>query len=152
MHKYTRQSMIVVSVANGILLFGYGLSLPFFTIYLITQLHLAPALAGLVIALAGLSRCVSSAISGELADTFGRKAVMMWGLFSQIIAMFALGLCIEFHAGVAWVLLTYFLTTFLGAFFRPYILYGFLVLYQMSLFQPTYTVLYRHLLLCVSLQ
>ena len=82
--------MIVVSVANGILLFGYGLSLPFFTIYLITKLHLAPALAGLVIALAGLSRCVSSAISGELADTFGRKAVMMWGLFSQIIAMFAL--------------------------------------------------------------
>ena len=81
MHKYTRQSMIIVSVANGILLFGYGLSLPFFTIYLITQLHLAPALAGLVIALAGLSRCVSSAISGELADTFGRKAVMMWGLF-----------------------------------------------------------------------
>lgn len=111
--------MIVVSIANGILLFGYGLSLPFFTIYLITQVHLAPALAGLVIALAGLSRCISSAISGELADTFGRKAIMMWGLFSQIVAMFALGLCIEFHANVAWVLLTYFLTTFLGAFFRP---------------------------------
>ena len=119
MHKYTRRSMIVVSIANGILLFGYGLSLPFFTIYLITQVHLAPALAGLVIALAGLSRCISSAISGELADTFGRKAIMMWGLFSQIVAMFALGLCIEFHANVAWVLLTYFLTTFLGAFFRP---------------------------------
>lgn len=119
MHSYTRRSMIVVSIANGILLFGYGLSLPFFTIYLITQQHVPPALAGLIIALAGLSRCVSSAISGELADTFGRKPVMMWGLFSQIIAMFALGLCIEFRAQAAWVLLTYFLTTFLGAFFRP---------------------------------
>ena len=119
MHKYTRQSMIIVSIANGILLFGYGLSLPFFTIYLITQLHLPSAVAGLIVALAGLSRCVSSAISGELADTFGRKAVMMWGLFSQIVAMFALGLCIELHANAAWVLVTYFLTTFLGAFFRP---------------------------------
>ncbi len=119
MHKYTRTSMIVVSVANGILLFGYGLSLPFFTLYLITQQNLTPAVAGLVIALAGLSRCVSSAISGELADAFGRKKVMMWGLFSQIIALFALGLCIELQAGPAWVLTTYFLTTFLGAFFRP---------------------------------
>ncbi len=119
MHQYTRQSMIVVSVANGILLFGYGLSLPFFTLYLITREHLSPAVAGLVVALAGLSRCVSSAISGELADAFGRKNVMMWGLFSQILAMFALGLCIELNAGPAWVLTTYFLTTFLGAFFRP---------------------------------
>ena len=111
--------MIVVAVANGLLLFGYGLSLPFFTIYLISQRHLSPAMAGLVIALAGLSRCVSSFISGELADAFGRKKVMMWGLFSQIVAMFALGLCIEFNAQVGWMLTCYFLTTFLGAFFRP---------------------------------
>ena len=119
MHKYTRASMIVVSVANGLLLFGYGLSLPFFTIYLISQRGLSSALAGLIIALAGLSRCVSSAISGELADAFGRKNVMMWGLFSQIIAMFALGLCIECRVDVPWMLTCYFLTTFLGAFFRP---------------------------------
>ncbi len=119
MHAYIRRSMIVVSVANGILLFGYGLSLPFFTLYLITHQGLTAAVAGLIVALAGLSRCVSSAIAGELADAFGRKAVMMWGLFSQIIAMFTLGLCIEFHAGAAWILTTYFLTTFWGACFRP---------------------------------
>lgn len=119
MHKYTRRSMIIVAVANGLLLFGYGLSLPFFTIYLISQRHLTPAIAGLIIALAGLSRCVSSAISGELADAFGRKNVMMWGLLSQIIAMFALGLCIELNVNVGWMLTCYFLTTFLGAFFRP---------------------------------
>lgn len=111
--------MLLISLANGLLLFGYGLSLPFFTIYLITQRGLTPALAGLVIALAGLSRCVSSAISGELADAFGRKNVMMWGLFSQIAAMFALGLCIELKVNVGWMLAWYFLTTFLGAFFRP---------------------------------
>lgn len=119
MHKSTYRGMVLVSVANGLLLFGYGLSLPFFTIYLIHQRHLSPAIAGLIVGLAGLSRCVSSAISGELADAFGRKSVMMWGLFSQILAMFALGLCIEFQADVAWMLTCYFLTTFLGAFFRP---------------------------------
>lgn len=119
MQASTRKGMIIVAIANGLLLFGYGLSLPFFTIYLITHRHLSPAMAGLVIALAGLSRCVSSAISGEMADTFGRKTVMTWGMFSQVIAMFALGLCIELKVQVGWMLVCYFLTTFLGAFFRP---------------------------------
>ena len=119
MKNQTRRGMIIVAVANGLLLFGYGLSLPFFTIYLISQCGLSASMAGLVIALAGLSRCVSSAISGELADVFGRKTVMMWGLFNQIVAMLGLGLCIEFKVQVGWMLLCYFLTTFLGAFFRP---------------------------------
>ncbi len=108
-----------MAIANGLLLFGYGLSLPFFTIYLVGQCQLPPAMAGLIVALAGLSRCVSSALSGELADSFGRKTVMLWGLFSQIVAMFLLGLCIELRAQVGWVLACYFFTTFLGAFFRP---------------------------------
>ncbi len=119
MQTKTRRSMIIIAIANGLLLFGYGLSLPFFTIYLISQRGLTSSMAGLVIALAGLSRCVSSAISGELADVFGRKTVMVWGLFSQIAAMFALGLCIELKVQVGWMLACYFLTTFLGAFFRP---------------------------------
>ncbi|MBO7191416.1 MAG: MFS transporter [Elusimicrobiaceae bacterium] len=119
MHAATRKGMWLVAFANGILLFGYGLSLPFFTIYLISRRHLPPAMAGLVVALAGLSRCVSSALSGELADSFGRKNVMMWGLFSQIVAMFALGLCVAFNVQAGWVLTCYFFTTFLGAFFRP---------------------------------
>lgn len=119
MQAVTRKGMWLVAVANGILLFGYGLSLPFFTIYLISEQHLPPAMAGLIVALAGLSRCVSSAISGELADAFGRKNVMMWGLFSQIIAMFSLALCIELRVQAGWMLTCYFFTTFLGAFFRP---------------------------------
>lgn len=119
MQAVTRKGMWLVAVANGLLLFGYGLSLPFFTIYLISQRQLPPAMAGLVVALAGLSRCVSSALSGELADSFGRKNVMMWGLFSQIVAMFALGVCIELNVQAGWMLTCYFFTTFLGAFFRP---------------------------------
>ena len=119
MQSQTRKGMLIIAIANGLLLFGYGLSLPFFTIYLISQRGLSASMAGLIIALAGVSRCVSSAISGELADVFGRKTVMMWGLFSQIIAMLGLGLCIELKVQVGYMLLCYFLTTFLGAFFRP---------------------------------
>lgn len=115
----TRKGMIIIAAANGLLMFGYGLSLPFFTIYLISQKGLTPSMAGLIIALAGLSRSVSSAISGELADAFGRLRVMTWGLFSQIVAMLGLGLCIAWKVQVGWMLLCYFLTTFLGAFFRP---------------------------------
>ena len=119
MQSQTRKGMLIIAIANGLLLFGYGLSLPFFTIYLISPRGLSASMAGLIIALAGVSRCVSSAISGELADVFGRKTVMMWGLFSQIIAMLGLGLCIELKVQVGYMLLCYFLTTFLGAFFRP---------------------------------
>lgn len=105
MQSQTRKGMLIIAIANGLLLFGYGLSLPFFTIYLISQRGLSASMAGLIIALAGVSRCVSSAISGELADVFGRKTVMMWGLFSQIIAMLGLGLCIELKVQVGYMLL-----------------------------------------------
>ncbi len=119
MKKSTRRSMMIIALANGLLVFGYGLSLPFFTIYLISQRGLPASLAGLVIALAGLSRCVSSFISGELADVFGRKFIMLWGLTLQVAAMFALGWCIEVDAHVGWVLTWHVITTFLGAYFRP---------------------------------
>ncbi len=119
MKKSTRRSMMLIAFANGLLVFGYGLSLPFFTIYLISQRGLSPSWAGLIIALAGLSRCVSSFISGELADSFGRKFIMLWGLALQVIAMFALGMCIEFNAHIGWILTCHVLTTFLGAYFRP---------------------------------
>ena len=52
MHAVTRKGMWIVAIANGLLLFGYGLSLPFFTIYLVGQCQLPPAMAGLIVALA----------------------------------------------------------------------------------------------------
>ncbi len=115
----TRRAMIMLSVANGLLLFGYGLSLPFFTVYLIGQKGLPAAMAGLIIALSALSRSISSALAGELSDAFGRKPVMLWGIGLEVAAMFGLALCIEYQAQTGWLLLFYFLTAFLGAAFRP---------------------------------
>ncbi len=114
-----RRAMISVAVANGLLLFGYGLSLPFFTVYLISQKGLSAAMAGLVIALSAFSRSFASALAGELSDAFGRKKIMLWGLALEVGAMLALGLCIECNVQTGWLLLCYFLTTFLGAVFRP---------------------------------
>ncbi len=114
-----RRAMISLSVANGLLLFGYGLSLPFFTVYLISQKGLSAAMAGLVIALSAFSRSFASALAGELSDAFGRKNIMLWGLALEVVAMLALGLCIEYQTQTGWLLLWYFLTTFLGAAFRP---------------------------------
>jgi len=115
----TRRAMISLSVANGLLLFGYGLSLPFFTVYLISQKGMSTAWAGLIIALSSLSRSFSSALAGELSDAFGRKNIMLWGLGLEVAAMLGLALCIEHQAHLGWILLTYFLTAFLGAAFRP---------------------------------
>lgn len=115
----TRRAMILLSVANGLLLFGYGLSLPFFTVYLISQKGMSASWAGLIIALSSLSRSFSSALAGELSDGFGRKNIMLWGLGLEVAAMLALALCVEHNAHLGWILLTYFLTAFLGAAFRP---------------------------------
>ena len=115
----TRRAMILLSVANGLLLFGYGLSLPFFTVYLISQKGLSASWAGLIIALSSLSRSFSSALAGELSDAFGRKNIMLWGLGLEVAAMLGLALCIEHNAHLGWILVTYFLTAFLGAAFRP---------------------------------
>ena len=117
--NYTRRAMIWLSLTNGILLFGYGLSLPFFTVYLIGQKGLSAAMAGLVIGLSALSRSVASALGGELSDVLGRKCLMQWGLVLEIIAMLAMALCIEYQTETGWLLLSYFFTTFFGAVFRP---------------------------------
>ena len=82
--SHTRRAIFSVAVANGLLLFGYGLSLPFFTVYLISRQGLSAAMAGLIIALSAMSRSVSSAIAGELSDVFGRKNLMLWGLAAEI--------------------------------------------------------------------
>lgn len=117
--NYTRRAMIFLSIANALLLFGYGLSLPFFTVYLIGQKGLSASIAGLVIGLSALSRSVASALAGELSDMFGRKALMQWGLTLEIVAMLAMALCMEYQADIGWLLLSYFFTTFFGAVFRP---------------------------------
>lgn len=114
-----RRVLISLSAANGLLLFGYGLSLPFFTVYLIGQKGLPAAMAGLIIGLCAFSRSISSALAGELSDVLGRKAVMQWGIVLEVLAMLALGLCIEYNTDTGWLLLAYFLTTFFGAAFRP---------------------------------
>ena len=117
--SHTRRAIFSVAVANGLLLFGYGLSLPFFTVYLISRQGLSAAMAGLIIALSAMSRSVSSAIAGELSDVFGRKNLMLWGLAAEIAAMLALALCMEYGLQTGWLLLCYFLTAFFGAVFRP---------------------------------
>ena len=117
--NYIRRAMIWLSITNGILLFGYGLSLPFFTVYLIVQKGLSAAMAGLVIGLSALSRSVASALGGELSDVLGRKCLMQWGLALEIIAMTAMALCMEYQTQTGWLLLAYFFTTFFGAVFRP---------------------------------
>ncbi len=117
--KDVRRQIIFITLANGLMLFGYGLSLPFFTVYLITQQGLSAAMAGLIIALSALSRSFSSALAGELSDAFGRKVVMAWGMALEVVAMLGLGLCIAYHWQTGWLLLCYFLTAFFGAVFRP---------------------------------
>lgn len=113
------KSLVIIAAANGLIAFGYALSIPFLTIYLTTQKHVEPGLIGIMLAAAMLTTAVASAISGEVSDSFGRKKVMVVSLFLRSLSMLAIAASIFFDAHYAVTMLFHFAGSFLGAFFRP---------------------------------
>lgn len=115
----TRRGIIIIAMANGLVTFGYGLSLPFFAVYLSTQKGVPASLVGTFLAFAMLSTSVASAISGEISDVIGRQKVMVGSVICRCISMFALAVCMYWEASFVWLLVFHFMGSFLGAFFRP---------------------------------
>ena len=70
--SYTKEVWVIAGT-NAIIAFGYGLSIPFFTIYLSVEKQLAASLIGLILAFAMGLTAVGNAISGELSDVIGKK-------------------------------------------------------------------------------
>lgn len=113
------KSLIIIAVANGLIAFGYALSIPFLTIYLTTQKHVAPGIIGIMLAAAMFTTAAASAISGEVSDNFGRKRVMVVSLFLRSLSMLAIAASIFFDAHYLITIAFHFAGSFLGAFFRP---------------------------------
>ncbi|MBT3392787.1 MAG: MFS transporter [Elusimicrobiaceae bacterium] len=116
--SYTKEVWVIAGT-NAIIAFGYGLSIPFFTIYLSVEKQLAASLIGLILAFAMGLTAVGNAISGELSDVIGRKKVMLIGLSLTFVFINLIALCIKLNTHYLWVIISYFLACFAMSFFRP---------------------------------
>ncbi len=113
------KGIVIISIANGLIALGYGLSVPFFAIYLSVHKNVSSGVIGLVLSLAMLTTAVASAISGEVSDAFGRKRVMTLSLLLRSITMLAIGFTIYLDTYYLWPIALHFAGCFFGAFFRP---------------------------------
>lgn len=113
------KGIIIIAVANGLIAMGYGLSVPFFAIYLNTQKGVPASVIGIMLALAMLTTAFASMLSGEVSDTFGRKRVMTISLFLRSLSMIAIAATMFFDMHYFWSMAFHFAGSFLGAFFRP---------------------------------
>lgn len=117
--KEETKSIIIIAVANGLISFGYALSVPFFTLYLSTQKAVPAGVIGLMLSLAMVTTAIASALSGEICDAFGRKKVMVVSLILRALSMLTIATFIYFDAHYLWTMSAHFAGSFLGAFFRP---------------------------------
>jgi MFS family permease len=113
------KDVFLLTVANGLAVMGYGLSIPFFTIYLNVERGLPASIAGAVAAFAMLTTCAAAGIAGEISDILGRKKVMVVFTYYRALTMFLLAFAMQLRAHYMWVIIFYFATMFFGGFFRP---------------------------------
>ncbi|MGB2579321.1 MFS family permease [Elusimicrobium simillimum] len=116
--KLTKE-VFTVSLANALIVMGYGLSVPFFAIYLNVQRGIPASIVGAIVAFAMLGTSVASGVSGELSDVLGRKKVMVVSLYLRAASMLLMGLAMALGAHYIWIIICHVLGSFFGAFFRP---------------------------------
>ena len=109
------QSFYILMAGRFVNLVGNSLVFPFMTIYLARRLDASMTVVGLVMTLYGLSQVAAQLIGGSLADSWGRRPVMLLALGAGAVCTLAVGLAPN-----------------------PFLLIGFLVLMGLSvpLFQP----------------
>ncbi len=114
-----RKGVIILSISNGLVSGGYGLSIPFFAIYLTVTQHLSASLVGALLGLSMLATTAASALSGEMTDAFGRKKIMVWSLILRAFFVFMMALSMVLQTNFLWTVVAHFFASFFGAFFRP---------------------------------
>ncbi|ACC98365.1 Arabinose efflux permease [Elusimicrobium minutum Pei191] len=116
--KMTRE-IFIITLANALILAGYGMSVPFFAIYLNVERALPASMVGAVIAISTIGRAFASGISGELSDIFGRKKLMNASLVLGAVFLALMGLGMILDAHYIWIIIFHMIASFFGAFFRP---------------------------------
>jgi MFS family permease len=85
---------------------GGALLFPFFTLYVTAKFNVGLAEVGLMFGGLMVANVIGSALGGGLADRFGRKWMIIFGLISSAITVLALGLITRIEVFVAFALVT----------------------------------------------
>ncbi|MBI4508024.1 MAG: MFS transporter [Deltaproteobacteria bacterium] len=109
----------VLAVARMINTMGFSLVMPFMTMYLVESRHLAGKVYGAMYLAMGIVAAMSQAVSGELADRFGRRRVMVSALCLRALNMAALGMAVLHVAPVHVLGILLVINGFLRAQFEP---------------------------------
>ena len=105
-HEYPRTfwNVVVISFIDHI---GGALIFPFFALYLTSKFDVGMTQVGVLFAAFSLSSFGGSAIGGALTDRFGRKGIIIFGLFASAFSALAMGFATTFQA-------FFFLAIFVG--------------------------------------
>jgi MFS family permease len=105
-HEYPRTfwKVVVISFIDHI---GGALIFPFFALYLTSKFGVGMTQVGVLFAAFSLSSFGGSAIGGALTDRFGRKGIIIFGLFASSFSALAMGFATTFQ-------MFFFLALFVG--------------------------------------
>ena len=93
---------------------GGALLFPFFALYITSKFNVGMADVGILFAAFAISSFVGSAIGGALTDRFGRKGIIIFGLFASSISALAMGFANSFQIFFALALFVGLLTDVAG--------------------------------------
>ena len=90
-HEYPPQFRVLIG-ASFIDQLGGALLFPFFTLYITAKFGVGMTTVGVIFGLFSISGLVGSTISGALADRWGRKNMMLFGLLTSAFSSLLMGL------------------------------------------------------------
>ena len=85
---------------------GGALLFPFFTLYVTAKFNIGLSQVGLIFGGLTVANVIGSMLGGGLADRFGRKSMVIFGLISSAITVLALGLITRIEVFTAFALIT----------------------------------------------
>ncbi|MCJ7435070.1 MAG: MFS transporter [Anaerolineales bacterium] len=96
-HEYPRTfwTVVIISFIDHI---GGALIFPFFALYLTSKFDVGMTRVGVLFAAFSLSSFGGSAIGGALTDRFGRKGIIVFGLFASAFSALAMGFATTFQS------------------------------------------------------
>lgn len=118
LHRYSRELWLhffgrVVTAS------GFSFSFPFFTLYCARHMGIAPGKIGLGLTLSGFAGAGARYLGGELADSLGRKFVMLLALAGRAFTSAGLAWGIYAHLGFEALAACFIASNFFGQLFEP---------------------------------
>lgn len=113
------EKLWILFVARVLMSSGFSLSFPYLALYLNKQRGVPLPWVGSLLAANILAAAIAQAAGGAVSDRLGRRPVMLFGLISRCLAVFAIYRAVDVSAHFLWIAALHFTSSTLGAVFDP---------------------------------